>query len=280
MPTLRPRRDLLGLTVLCVLLLSLAFATSCAGGGEAEQPPDVNGAAPATGAADSSKTAPAAPEGDATVSSSSEEEEAREVAEKVLLTLRDLPAGWSQLPPNDEEKQFLDVPPECQTFSVNFQWPGTVAEADSPEFEGPDRETVGSSATIFVDAEAAVQAFARYKAEFELCREPVRTAFMKDYEEGLRAELPDTNVAVTAFAMDWLSFPRYGDESAAARMSVSLVIGDRTIDMYIDFIVWRVGRIEGGMSFSTLNEVPDLEEEQRVAKIIDERLREAAEELD
>ncbi len=265
MQTQRPRRDLAKLTILCFLLPLLALAAGCAGGGEAEPSPGTHGAAPPTGSADSPDAA---------------EQAAREVAEKVLLTLRDFPAGWSQLPPDKDEDPPLEVPPECQTFSEDYQWPGAIVDVDSPEFEGPDLETVSSSAIIFGDVEAATRAFARYKAEFDLCREPVRAALTTYYDGLLRAQHPDTNVAVTALSLDWLPFPPYGEESVAARLSVTVVVGDQTFITHSDMFGWRVGRVEGDMSFTTRTVPPDPEEEQRVAKIIDERLRDAAKDLD
>jgi hypothetical protein len=208
------------------------------------------------------------------------EEEARELAEKVLLTLRDFPAGWSQLPPDKDEDPPLDVPSECQTFSGNYQSPGALVDIDSPEFEGPDEETVSSTVIVFGDVEEASQALAKSRAEFDLCREPVRAALTTYYDGLLRAQHPDTNVAVTALSLDWLPFPPYGEESVAARLSVTIVVGDQTFITHSDMFGWRVGRVEGDMSFTTRTVPPDPEEEQRVAKIIDERLGDAAKDLD
>jgi hypothetical protein len=267
MPTHRPRQALLKLTILCFLPPLLALAAACAGGGEAEPSSDSRGAAPPAGSS-SPDTASIA------------EEEAREVAEKVLLTLRDFPAGWSQLPPDKDEDPPLEVPPECQTFSEDYQWPGAIVDVDSPEFEGPDLETVSSSAIIFGDVEAASQAFATYKTEFDLCKEPMRAALTTYYDGLLRGQHPDTNVAVTALSLDWLPFPPYGEESVAARLSTTIVVGDQTFNTYSDMFGWRVGRVEGDMGFTTRTAPPDPNEEQRLAKVIDERVRDAAKDLD
>ena len=258
------------LTLLGVLLVSLALAAGCASDSEGQPSTGTNGAAPPASSADSAKTV-----------SNISEEEAREVAGKILLTLRDFPAGWSQEPPEEEkEDPEFDSPPECQAFFEQEIPPGALVDIDSPEFDGPDTEQVDSGATVYVDAEAAHQAFADARDVYDRCREPLRAAYTKYLGELLREEYPDANVEVTAFAMDWLSFPAYGDESLAMRMSVTMVVGDQTIDAYTDMFGWRVGPIEGDMSFTNCFVPPDLEEEQRLAEIVEKRLREAAEDLD
>jgi hypothetical protein len=257
------------LALLCALLLSLALAAGCASGSEGQPSTETNGAAPATSSADSPETA-----------SSVSEEEAREVAEKVLLTLRDFPAGWSQLPPDEDEDMQLDLPPECQAFWEHEEWPGTLVDIDSPEFEGPDDEEVQSGVVIYVNAEAAHQAWVDGKAAVDLCREPVRAALATYLQQGLQAQYPDATIEVAAFTWDWLPFPAYGDESAAMRMSFTVNAGSESFTFHSDFIGWRVDRVEVSLAFDTRTEPPDPNEEQRLAQIIDERLREAAENLD
>jgi len=259
------------LALLCALMLSLALAAGCAGGGEAKPSPETNGAAPPASSADSVETAP-----------SISEEEAREVAEKVLLTLRDFPAGWSQEPPDDEEDAPLDVPPECQAFAGQEDWPGTLLKVESPEFEGPDEVEVNSSVILYADAEAARQAFAGVRDTYDRCREPLLQAFTRYLQQLYQKNAQESGeiAEVASMAMDWLSFPPYGDESVTARMSITINVGARSLDCYLDMLGWRIGRVEGDMGFSTCFDTPDTGEEQRLAQIIDERLREAAENLD
>ena len=255
---------------MCALLLSLALAAGCASNSEGEPSPPGDGAAPATSSADSPQTV-----------SDISEEEAREVAEKVLLRLKDFPVGWSQLPPDEDDEDLqLDLPPECQAFMDQEEWPGTLVNIDSPEFEGPDEEEVDSSVTIYVDAEAAHQAYADGKTAIDLCREPIGAALAQYLQETLRAEYPDANIEVVASTWEWLSFPPYGDESAALRWSLTMNVGSKSVVLYSDLIDWRVGRIEASMGFDTRSEPPDLAEEQRLAQIMDERLRDAVKDLD
>jgi hypothetical protein len=260
-------------TLLCVLLLSLAVAAACASDSKDQPPPESDGVAPATSSADSAQPV-----------SDISEEEAREVAEKVLLTLRDFPEGWSQLPPDDDDDDpQLDLPPECQVFMDQEEWPGTLVDIDSPEFEGPDEEEVDSSATIYVDVEAAHQSYVDGKASIDLCREPFLAAFKKALQEEVQKTAQERgveNVEIVAVSWDWLPSPPYGDESAAMRMSYTMNVGTQPFVWYADMFTWRVGRIEGGLSFSTTNQIPDQNEEQRLAQIIDERLRKAAKDLD
>src|SRR4030042_5150549 len=166
MQTQRPRRASVKPALLCALLLSLALAAGCASDSKDQPPPESDGVAPATSSADSAQPV-----------SDISEEEAREVAEKVLLQLKDFPVGWSQLPPEDEEDTPLDVPPECQAFVGEEEWPGTLLEVESPEFEGPDDEAVNSGVVVYADAEAARQAFADARGASDPCKEPLLQAF-------------------------------------------------------------------------------------------------------
>jgi hypothetical protein len=273
MLTQRPRRDLVKLALLCVLLLSLALAAGCATNSKGQPSSDTDGAAPATSSADSPETA-------STIS----EEEAREVAEKVLLTLRDFPAGWSQLPPDeDDEDPELDLPEECRAIYEQDIPPGALVDIDSPEFEGPDEEEVDSGATVYVDAEAAHQTYVDGRDWFDRCREPLVEAFRK-YLQQVALETAQErgveNVEIVAVSWDWLPSPPYGDESVAMRMSYTLNVGAQSFVWYSDMFGWRVGRVEGGMSFTTKNEIPEPNEEERLMQIIDERLRKAAKDLD
>ena len=169
MQTQPPRRAPARLALLCALLLSLALATGCASNGKDEPPPLGDGAAAATPSADS-------PQAVSNVS----EEEAREVAEKVLLRLKDFPVGWSQLPPEeDDEDPELDLPEECKTFFEQEIPLGAIVDIDSPEFEGPDDEEVDSGATVYADAEAARQAFLDARQFMDRCKDPFREAFTK-----------------------------------------------------------------------------------------------------
>jgi hypothetical protein len=270
MQTLRHRRHLLKLTPLCVLLLSLALAAGCASDSENQPSSEANGAAPPASSADSAKTV-----------SSVAEEEAREVAEKVILTLRDFPAGWSQLPPDKDEDPPLELPEECRTIFDEALEPGAVLDIDSPEFEGPDKEKVDSSVTIYVDAVAAHQSYLEAQLTIDACREPLAAASAKYLQDLLRADRPpETIIEVPLSTWDWLPFPPYGEEGLSMRWSVTLVIGDQSLSFYTDMFGWRVGRVEGDMTFYTESQLPDPEEEQRLAQIIDERLRDAADDLD
>ena len=264
--------------LLCALLLSLALAAGCASNSEDERSPETNGGAPeANGAAPATSSADSAqPVSDIS------EGEAREVAEKVLLQLKDFPVGWSQEPPEDEEDTPLDVPPECQAFVGEEEWPGTLLEVESPEFEGPDDEAVNSGVVVYADAEAARQAFADARDAYDRCKEPLLQAFTGYLQQLYQQKAQESGEAaeVAALTMDWLSFPPYGDESLTARMSITINVGTRSLDCYLDFLGWRVGRIEGDIGFSTCFEIPNLEEEQRLAQIMDERLRKAAKDLD
>jgi hypothetical protein len=240
-----------GLAVVCA-----AVVVACGDGGD-ERPP--------TGAQQT-----------ATRTSGAELEEARAAAEEALLRLEDFPTGWVERPAEEDEEDFeADLPPECQWFIEQEELPGTVVEVESREFHGPDDEEVESSVTIFEDVAAASQTFADVSDFIERCRQPLREAVAQYFQDKIREEgeeLPFEDIELSDFNMDRLSFPAYGDEGMALRMSFTIDTDFLSADFYMDIFGIRVDRIVGGMSFGQSFEIPDTNEEERLAGIIEERL--------
>jgi len=250
--------------VLAVVLVCSTVVVACADGGN-EEPPSQAEQTP-------------------TATSNADLEEARAVAEQALLRLEDFPTGWVERPAEEEDDEDfeLDLPPECQSFIERENLPGTLVEVDSAEFHGPDDEEVESGVTIFVDIAAARQAFAEVGDFIERCRQPLREAVTEYFEEKIREEgedLPFEDIELADFNMDRLSFPAYGDESMALRMSFTIDAGFLSFDFYFDIFGMRVDRIIGSMSFAGVLETPDAREEERLAGIIEERLETAAAQL-
>lgn len=253
-----------GLAV-AVVLVCLAIVVACADAGDQEPPAEA--------------------EQTATPTSEAEPEQARAVAEQALLRLEDFPTGWVERPAEEDEENGFepDLPPECQSFVERENLPGTLVEVDSDEFHGPDDEEVESGVTIFVDVAAARQAFAEVGDFIEQCREPMRQAVTEYLQEVIQEEgedLPFEDIELTDFNIDRLSFPAYGDESMALRMSFTIDAGFLSLDFHLDIFGMRVDRIIGSMTFSDSFERPDTNEEERLATIIEGRLHTAVAQLE
>lgn len=249
--------------MVAVVLVCLAFVVACADGGD-EEPP--------TGAEETTAAA-----------SEAELEEARAMAEQALLRLEDFPTGWVERPAEEDAGFEPNLSPECQSFIEQENLPGTLVEVDSAEFHGPDDEEAESDVTVFVDVAAARQAFADVQDFIDRCREPLRDAVNDYFQEQIQEEgedLPFEDVELRDFNIDRLSFPAYGDQSMALRMSFTVDAGFLSLDFYIDIFGIRVDRIVGGLTFSHSFERPDTNEEERLAAIIEERLHTAVTQLE
>jgi len=251
--------------VVAIVVVCLAVGVACADGDNGKPPTEVEQTATVT-------AAPAAHETPVGMA----EEEARALAEQALLRLEDFPTGWVERPAEEDEEDFQpDLPPECAWFIEQEEAPGTLVEVESREFHGSDDEEVQSNVTIFEDVAAASQTFADVSDFIERCRQPLREAVTQYFQEKIREEgedLPFEDIKLTDFNVDRLSFPAYGDESMALRMSVELDAGFLSLDFYGDIFGIRVDRIVGGMMFGDFFERPDTNEEERLAGIIEERL--------
>lgn len=197
--------------------------------------------------------------------------EASAAAEQALLRLEDFPTGWTERPVEDDEDSGPDLPPECQ----EPEYAGKVGDADSQEFLGPDEEEVEHGVTVYVDEAAARQAVAVGVEYLEECREPLADAMKTLIEDSDDAPVDDFAVEVN---IDRLSFPSYGDESVAWRISVTVTSEELPfdIDFFLDVLGVRVDRIVSGITFVNLLDRPDTDMEEGLMGIIEGRAGSAA----
>jgi hypothetical protein len=207
------------------------------------------------------------------------EEELQALAESALLRLDDFPLGWVARPPEADDD---DLPDECQALIAEDELPGTLVEAESDEFIGPDEEEVSSSAAILVDAQMAQETMALLRGFLDECREPFRQALLQ-YMDDLLAEEEDDELLTAilegvefSFQFDPLSFPALGDDSVAYRMQFGVEAWFISFDMYIDMIFMTVDRVGAALFFQTMDSVPDPEHQETLARVVEERARRVA----
>lgn len=198
---------------------------------------------------------------------------ARTAAESALLTLDDFPTGWTERPPEEDQGPDIELPAECDVLSEEEDFPGTLGDADSDEFHGPNDEEVTSSTTVFVDTESAEHVL-RFLDDFvNNCREPFQDA-MEGYLKQVASDEGPIEFDGFEVNIDRLSFPDHGDEQLALRISVNAESSEFPfpIEVYLDVIGFRLGRTTGGITFTSVSNTPDAGEEQRLLDLIEERL--------
>ena len=210
-------------------------------------------------------------------------EEAQEIAQRALIVLEDLPSGWVETRAEEEDDSpELDLPPDCQSFVEQGNAPGSLASADSPDFRGPEDQEVSSGAEVFEDEGAARQAFEDIRDFLERCRQPLRDAFTKLMEESIREEigdqpLPDLEVE---FNLDPISFPSYGHETIAMRMTFAVTSEFGSFRFFLDILGMRSDRMTGGVTYQTFEEAPDADDEEHLMEAVEGRLEAAGEALE
>lgn len=238
-------------TVLIPLAVSAILVIACGGGNdrattiEQETP-----ATTVTAPMNEQTTTPVLP----TETPSPPQEQREDIAKRLpdaLLTLEDMPTGWTVSPPDedDEEDDGTDL---CGVESTAFADP--IAEAET-SFQ---KAELGPFLVQAVDVYAEGQA----------------PEVMADFLEAAQSCTEWTEIDEDGTETTWrlapLSFPKLGDETISFRMSTITIIGP--IEM--DFIVWRRGDLIDVMGhFAFGFEGVDSDQTESFARLADEKLR-------
>lgn len=192
-----------------------------------------------------------------------------EVATSAVLTLDDLPSGWTvELPDEDEGDDEFDYEfsPECAIFAMDDH-PDELASADSDEFTGPDGQQVSSDASVFASGDVANGALQEYISATELCHDELVAAYQTAFDEGVQESGGDIESVEVALSFEEIAFAKLGQSSVAYRLVGEGTTEGVSFQFIIDSIIVRSGRMVGGVTYTTFAQ-PDLQEEQFLAEIL------------
>ena len=131
--------------------------------------------------------------------------------ESVVVQLGDLPAGWTVEPDagsEDGSDYFCsDEPPD--------ELPDPLEEVESSFSRGDTGPFVGSNASLYGSTDEAEAAFDIFVAELSKC---------DGFTEG----------AETTWSLSALSFPDVGDDTFAARLSATTMLGPLVADVVVE----------------------------------------------
>ena len=167
--------------------------------------------------------------------------------EKALLTLEELPAGWSKSPP-DKEKD------DKATFSfLCKEYPKKAIVGVDADFQ---KSQLGpfllSSISLYPPGEA-IQQFEKLRATVDACPEVKKT------EGG----------STMTFKVAPMSFPKLGEQSFAIRVSSESILG--FVDT--DSVYFRIGDVIATLQYMTIGMDPiDSSQTEVFAKIFEQRL--------
>jgi hypothetical protein len=179
---------------------------------------------------------------------------AQQQAQAALLTVDDLPDGWTSTPSDDSDEDNQEVQgqlADCVGVDASiFADDGPdKAMAQSDEFASPENGRTGSF-TEEVDVESSD----RVAKDFEVvnsdkltgCLETVFGAFLKQKF----AEDPQTKDAqVGDVTAERGGIPTYGDESVGIEITVPFSIAGTDAKVIIDMVFVRVGNAVAELSF-------------------------------
>jgi hypothetical protein len=193
-------------------------------------------------------------------------------AEAVLLTVDDLPAGWSAGAPDDEEEdeELQAALAECLGVDPELLDPDNP-QAKTPDFTSPDGgDQVTADVTFTPSAAHAGTAFDILgRDETPRCyAEALQTATAQAVEDG---EMPP-GVEFGEPTFEELSFPDLGDESTAFRITIPVAAQGTEIELYGDVALVRVGRVGIEATFLTELRPFDTEEAAELVQVMIDRV--------
>lgn len=194
---------------------------------------------------------PPAPEASDTEPDNTPEAEPESVdfdVETALLTLSDMPTGWTQDP--DETPDDTDDDAAMCELELLEDF-GAVDTASADFSAGDFGPLLSHTVAVFEndDAERGLEAFTE---AFENCAE-----WTEDTEDGPLTFRPTP-----------LSFPSFGDGTLAVRIDVE----SEMVDMTMDMIAWRQAKTINLIAVAEVFGTPDAEQAEEFVTVADERI--------
>ena len=180
-------------------------------------------------------------------------------AESALLVLDDFPAGWTAVEEDElteQELEYQRTVTECAGGTSDNLLDLGGPRASSPDFVGPDDQTVEQSVTI-VEPSAAEDFMVRFAAPgVDTCfRDAVQSFVTENFEnpEDPSESLPG-GVTIDDVTVGPLRLVPVGDELVAYRVTVSMTISGLSVDAFVDIVAVRSGGSLSGLTFQSLFE--------------------------
>lgn len=199
-------------------------------------------------------------------------------AEAALITLDDLPAGWSVAPPDeDEDEDFdLELSDRCEdAYHEDATFSNELAEAASDEFVNADDDSISSEVAVFPNHGTAADTWDTLVADFDECADDVAFAL----EQYLKRVADESNPPEIADALDVdasfvsLDDPQLGDSSAHWRMSFDMNILGVERRFVTDSYLVLQGGMMGFVAYGTEDgSDPDQGELERLTELMLDRM--------
>lgn len=199
----------------------------------------------------------------------------RAAAEKMLPTVKDLPAGWTAQPAEDEDggspsdEELNAQLAECMNVDPDtFSGEGD-ATAESPSFANADEQEAQVEVAFTASEEDASRTLdVMQRPEAERCLSQV---FKDLLAKELQGEDLPPGVEVGEPTVEAVEFGDLGDDAAAFEVTVPITGPGTDIDLYVDAAFVRVGRIGITGTFMGAGQAVDIEVAQRLIQSVIDR---------
>jgi hypothetical protein len=218
--------------------------------------------------ADSAASEPLTPTPDAPDTTA----DADTIAQSAVLTLDDMPLGWTKDVDDGQVDDEEDYNTECIDQDKLDNPPGEIASAASEDFEGPENQSASNEVTVFEDEETAAAGMALITEMMTRCRDEFLALVVRGAKEGLAEEgQPETKVEAR-----WATPPEiaFETESASYRFVLETTIEGVDLAFTFDFHFMRAKRLIGSYMYMAINGM-DTFEEQTIGLTAEGKLLEA-----
>jgi hypothetical protein len=176
-------------------------------------------------------------------------------ADDAHLRLGDMPAGWTSTPwePDDDDDELppgFEVPPGCEAMMSEEEFPGSIFESVSDEYDEDEDEDVSTTVAIYRSGTAADMGQGVYDHFYENCTQD----FARLFEAFLIAEEGFSGVSVE---ISELRHPDLGDWSDARRIEMDFEYQGVNIEFVYDLVAVRFGRTFGIVSWGVTDNIDD-----------------------
>lgn len=181
----------------------------------------------------------------------------RAAAQAALLTLSDFPAGWSEVPDDEEDVEGADREVAACVGQTGDSIIDTgEAEASTGDFTDPEgnvtiSETVGLAVS---EDDATSQLAALEEPGVTGCIQSAFRDFIADEIDNppTPAESLPEGASVGDVTFGRLNVMPVGDQTVAYRATIPISVEGFTIDFYIDVVLVRVGRSLAALSIGSV----------------------------
>jgi hypothetical protein len=192
-------------------------------------------------------------------------------AEAMVLTLDDVPAGYQADPPDEDDDD--DAALDAQMAQCLDVDPAVIdpdnPKAESPDFSTPDGDQISSEVSIAPSVEAAEKAIDLLRSD---AMPGCYAAALQALAAQATADDPSNDAELGEPTVAPISFPDLGDDAEAFRVTVPIETQGRSVELYVDAVEVRVGRVGIGTTFTSAFSPYDTDEAVRMTQIVVDRV--------